>query len=95
MRARFLKAAELEVEEAAAYFDAQRTGLGDRFEKDLENAVTFLMAHPRSGRTITDRIRKFSLRTSGTTSFTPSMATRSSLSPLHITDGVPGTGKHA
>lgn len=35
MRARFLKPAEIEVDEAIAYFDQQREGLGDRFEQDL------------------------------------------------------------
>ena len=63
MRARFLKAAELEVDEAVTYFDAQRDGLGDRFEQDLQNAVTFVTTHPLSGRAITDRVRKFRLRT--------------------------------
>ena len=49
MRARFLKAAEFEVDEAIAYFDGQRDGLGDRFEQDLLNTVTFVTEHPFSG----------------------------------------------
>ncbi len=63
MRAQFLKAAELEVDEAVAYFDIQRDGLGDRFEQDLQNTVVFVTAHPQSGRVITGRVRKFRLRT--------------------------------
>ena len=63
MRARFLKAAELEVDEAVSYFDAQRDRLGDRFEQDLQNTVAFVTTHPLSGRAITDRVRKFRLRT--------------------------------
>lgn len=63
MRARFLKAAELEVDEAVAYFDTQREGLGDRFEQDLQNTVAFVSAHPQSGRAITGHVRKFGLRT--------------------------------
>jgi plasmid stabilization system protein ParE len=63
MRARFLKAAEFEIDEAVAYFDTQRNGLGDRFEQDLENTVAFVTAHPQSGRAVTGRVRKFGLRT--------------------------------
>ena len=63
MRARFLKAAEVEVDEAVAYFDTQRDGLGDRFEQDLQNTVAFVTEHPQSGRAIRGRVRKFRLRT--------------------------------
>jgi toxin ParE1/3/4 len=63
MRARFLRVAELEAGEAVAYFDAQREGLGDRFEQDLRSTVTFIAAHPLSGKAISDRVRKFPLRT--------------------------------
>lgn len=62
MRARFLSAAELEVDEAVAYFDTQRDGLGDRFERDLQHTVAFMTAHPQSGQTITGRVRKVRLR---------------------------------
>ena len=63
MRARFLRAAELEVDEAVAYFDARRDGLGDRFEEDLQSTVTLVTAHPLSGKAISDRVRKARLRT--------------------------------
>lgn len=63
MHVRFLSAAELEVDEAVAYFDAQRNNLGDRFEQDLQNTVTFITTHPLSGRAISTRVRKFRLRT--------------------------------
>lgn len=63
MRARFLEPAETEVDEAVAYFDAQREGLGDRFEQDLLYAVTFVQQHPLSGKKLTERVRKFRLRT--------------------------------
>ena len=62
MHARFLKAAEVEVDVAVGYFDTQRDGLGDRFEQDLQNTVAFVTTHPMSGRAISDRVRKFRLR---------------------------------
>jgi plasmid stabilization system protein ParE len=62
-RARFLKPAEAEVHEAAAYFDEQRSGLGDRFEQDLLATTEFLMEHPFAGQQLSDRVRKFRLRT--------------------------------
>jgi len=63
MRARFIKAAELEVDETVAYFDEQRDGLGDRFKQDLQNTVAFITSHPFSGKAISARVRKFSLHT--------------------------------
>jgi plasmid stabilization system protein ParE len=62
-QARFLKPAELEVEEAVAYFDQQRPGLGDRFERDLRATIGLLLDHPHSGKSITKAVRKFPLRT--------------------------------
>jgi plasmid stabilization system protein ParE len=62
-RARFLKPAEVEANEAVAYFDEQRLGLGDRFEQDLFATVTFVTQHPLTGRSISDLVRHFPLRT--------------------------------
>lgn len=63
MRARFLKPAELEVDEAIAYFDQQREGLGDRFEKDLQDTVSFIAERPLAGKALMLHVRKFRLRT--------------------------------
>jgi len=63
MRARFLKPAEAELEEAVAYFDEQRPGLGDRFEQDLQSTVTFITDRPLSGKPQTKLVRMFRLRT--------------------------------
>jgi toxin ParE2 len=63
MQARFLKPAQFEVDEAVAYFDEQRSGLGDRFEQDLLATVNFLTEHPLSGKALTERVRRFRLRT--------------------------------
>jgi plasmid stabilization system protein ParE len=63
MQARFLSLAEAEVNEAVAYFDEQRPGLGDRFEQDLWAAVSFVSEHPLSGKPLSKLGRKFRLRT--------------------------------
>jgi plasmid stabilization system protein ParE len=63
MQARFLKPAEAEVEEAIAYFDEQREGLGERFERDLMDTVAFIVERPLTGTSLAERVRKFRLRT--------------------------------
>ncbi|MCU1245809.1 MAG: hypothetical protein JWN02_1719 [Acidobacteria bacterium] len=63
MRARFLRPAEVEVDQAIRYFDDQREGLGNRFEQDLIRAVTAITKWPLRGVRIGDRVRKFRLRT--------------------------------
>jgi plasmid stabilization system protein ParE len=60
---RFLRAAETEADEAVAYFDEQRPGLGDRFEQELIDAVEVLKQFPRSGKPLTSLVRKLRLRT--------------------------------
>lgn len=60
---RFLRPAEAEADEAVAYFDDQRNGLGDRFEQDLLDTVEFVKAHPLSGKPLTKNVRKVRLRT--------------------------------
>ncbi len=62
MRARFLQPAQVEVDEAVAYFDEQRAGLGDRFEQDLFTTLTFVTEHPFSGKPLSKVVRKFRLR---------------------------------
>ena len=59
---RFLRPAEKEVEEAVAYFDDQRDGLGDRFERELADTVETLVEYPRSGKPLSKLIRKLRLR---------------------------------
>jgi len=60
---RFLRVAEAEVDEAIAYFDGQRAGLGERFEAALLDAVQFIARRPLAGPVIGGRVRKFGLRT--------------------------------
>lgn len=63
MQARFLAPARAEVEEAIAYFDEQRRGLGDRFEQDLFDTVGFITERPLSGKRLTENVRQVGLRT--------------------------------
>jgi plasmid stabilization system protein ParE len=51
------------VEEAVAYFDEQRDGLGDRFERELADTVEILAEYPRSGKPLSKLVRKLRLRT--------------------------------
>jgi mRNA-degrading endonuclease RelE of RelBE toxin-antitoxin system len=63
MRARFLKPAEAELEEASAYLEERRAGLGDRFEADVNEALSYVMQHPLAGKRLTNRVRAQRLRT--------------------------------
>lgn len=62
MQARFLRPAEIEVDEAVAYYDDRRTGLGDRFEQDLLATVQFITEHPLSGKPLSEKTRKWPFR---------------------------------
>jgi toxin ParE2 len=59
---RFLEPADAEVEEAIAYLDRQVIGLGDRFEREVENTVALIANHPEIGSSLTKRILKFRVR---------------------------------
>src|SRR5258708_16445026 len=62
MRARFLKPAEAEVDEAIAYFNEQRERLGVRFEEELLGTVRLVCDHPLIGKPLTESVRKFGFR---------------------------------
>lgn len=61
MRPRFLAAALGEVDDAVAYLDEQRPGLGERFERDLESTIALIAQHPFTGKRLTAHVRKFGL----------------------------------
>jgi plasmid stabilization system protein ParE len=61
-QARFLDPAEAEVDEAVAYFDAQRPGLGERFEREVEVTVARIIEYPEIGSPLTKLIRQFRVR---------------------------------
>jgi plasmid stabilization system protein ParE len=62
MKARFIEPAEVEADEAVAYFEQQLEGLGERFQNDLEHTVSLIIDYPLIGSPLTKRIRKFRLR---------------------------------
>ena len=59
---RFLEPAQVEAEEAVAYFDSRREGLGDRFEHELEHTTGLIQERPLIGYRLTRRVRKLRLR---------------------------------
>ncbi len=63
MRTTFIRPAQAEAEEAVAYFDEQREGLGDRFTHDLRATVEAVAARPLSGKIIEGRVRKARFKT--------------------------------
>ena len=63
MRVRFLKPAQAEVDEAVAYFDQQREGLGDRFEQDLLATLQSMTDQPLAGKLISGQVRRWRFRT--------------------------------
>lgn len=62
MHTRFLKPAEAEIDEAIAYLDAQRPGLGERFEQDLLETTTLIGERPLIGKVLSRLVRKFRFR---------------------------------
>jgi plasmid stabilization system protein ParE len=57
MKAAFLEAAQKELEEAVAYYDARRQGLGDEFATEVERAVSRLVARPTAWAPLSPRTR--------------------------------------
>jgi plasmid stabilization system protein ParE len=62
MRVEFHPEAELELIEAAVYYDLQVPGLGARFESEVTRAIDFLRDHPNIGRPLDENLRAFVLR---------------------------------
>lgn len=60
--ARFLESAEVELDEAVAYFDARLAGLGDRFQHEVEITVSRIVEYPEIGSPLSKRVRKFRVR---------------------------------
>lgn len=54
----FHRLAELELEEAAHYYESISTGLGTTFVNSIEACAQSILAFPRSGRTIRGQIRQ-------------------------------------
>jgi plasmid stabilization system protein ParE len=57
MKVVFLEAAQKELEEAVAYYDARRQDLGDEFATEVERAASRLVARPTSWALLSPRAR--------------------------------------
>lgn len=62
MRLEFHPEAELEFIEAAAYYERQVAGLGQRFGADVRQALDILLAHPEIGVAVDVDLRKYILQ---------------------------------
>lgn len=58
MKPRFSFAAELDLAEAKAYYDAQGLGLGDRFLDEVEAALARITAFPEAWRQLSENTRR-------------------------------------
>ena len=61
MRLEFHPEAELELIEAAVYYDKQALGLGERFESEIRRATDLLLDQPKIGLSVDPYLRKFIL----------------------------------
>lgn len=61
MRLEFHPEAELELIEAAVYYDKQVPGLGERFESEIRYATDLLLDHPGIGLSADPDLRMFIL----------------------------------
>ncbi len=61
MRLEFHPEAELELIEAAVYYDKQISGLGDRFESEIRYAIDLLLDQPEIGFPADPDLRKLIL----------------------------------
>ena len=61
MRLEFHPDAEMELGEAAAYYEERVTGLGERFGREVEHFTALLLDHPDIGAEIEPGLRRFVL----------------------------------
>jgi len=61
MKLEFHPEAESELIEAAAYYELQVPGLGERFEAEVHRATDLLLEQPEIGAPADDVLRKFAL----------------------------------
>lgn len=54
----FHRLAELELNEAAAYYELEEPGLGARFLTEVDRCIDSLVKHPRSGAIILGDVRR-------------------------------------
>ena len=61
MKLEFHPEAELELIEAAAFYEQQVPGLGERFGAEVRYATDLLLAHPHIGTPVNAALRTFAL----------------------------------
>jgi plasmid stabilization system protein ParE len=61
MKVEFHPEAELELIEAASYYELQVPGLGEDFEVEVRRATDLLRQHPELGPHLDDELRRFVL----------------------------------
>lgn len=61
MRLEFHPEAEMELIEAAAHYEIQVPGLGERFEAEIRRATDILLEHPDIGSPADPHLRRFIL----------------------------------
>jgi len=54
----FHRLAELELNEAAAYYELEKQGLGARFLREVDRCIESLVKHPRAGAIILGNVRR-------------------------------------
>ena|SRR6185295_4957361 len=58
----FHRLAELELNEAAAYYELEKRGLGARFLKEVERCIDSVVTHPLAGAIILGDVRRRLIR---------------------------------
>lgn len=54
----FHRLAELELNEAAAYYELEKQGLGARFLREVDRCIESVIKHPRAGAIILGDVRR-------------------------------------
>ena len=58
----FHRLAELELNEAADYYELERHGLGARFLREVNHCIDLIVKHPQAGAIILEDVRRWLLR---------------------------------
>jgi len=94
MRLEFHPEAELELIEAAVYYDKQVPGLGERFESEIRYATDLLLDQPEIGLPADPDLRKFVLTRFLLPCTTVSQPMFYALRLSHIKAAIPTIGSH-
>jgi len=92
MKLEFHPEAELELIEAAAYYELRVPGLGERFEAEVRRATDLLLQHPEIGPAADPVLRKLVLNRFPLRSITALHPTFSASKSSHTRADAPATG---